>query len=569
MLKGIAQFLGFAGRAAASAPAPSQHRLRGKFDAAQTTPENRRHWQNADHLAADAACNPAVRRTLRSRARYEQFNNPYADGQLQTLAADMVGRGPRLQLVTDDRESATYVENQFTAWMRRVMLGEKLLIAVETTAAAGECFVLRHTNPKLRSQVKLDIKLLEGDQVASPQVSLPFVDPADGIEFDRFDNPEFYTILRRHPGDLAAYEPGPPSDRVPAEMVLHLFRPRRPGQSRGVPQIASSLPLFAERRGFRQSILSAARKVAELGAITVESDAADNEAPQPIPFEELELTAGMMTVLPAGWKGKQMEPTQPGTTYREFDDKLINEAARPLSMPFNIAACNSSSYNYASGRLDHQTYDRMLDVDHGRLEARVLDRVLDWWLDEAKRIPGYLPASVLAAIASDSISYKWLWRGRPHVDPVAEAEAEAKRLASRTTSLTDELASEGQDLESHLQTLGRESQAVARAGLAYPTALTGPQLQQCLAVLTALGAKQIASVAAVELLIAVGIPRTWALAMVSQQPEVKAPTTPTPAKAPATDPNSGTDTTAAAPSPAGRLHAMGLNGTSNGVHAHE
>jgi len=36
--------------------------LRAKFDSAQTTPDNRRYWANADHLSADAAALAEVRR---------------------------------------------------------------------------------------------------------------------------------------------------------------------------------------------------------------------------------------------------------------------------------------------------------------------------------------------------------------------------------------------------------------------------------------------------------------------------------------------------------------------------
>ncbi|MBN1909112.1 MAG: hypothetical protein JW818_05180, partial [Pirellulales bacterium] len=45
--------------------------LRARYDAAQTTAENARHWAMADSLSADAATTPDVRRTLRNRARYE------------------------------------------------------------------------------------------------------------------------------------------------------------------------------------------------------------------------------------------------------------------------------------------------------------------------------------------------------------------------------------------------------------------------------------------------------------------------------------------------------------------
>jgi hypothetical protein len=80
--------------------------VRARFDAAQTTPDNRRHWANADALAADAAASPEVRRTLRNRARYEVANNSYARGIVLTLANDVIGTGPRLQMLLGDGEDS-------------------------------------------------------------------------------------------------------------------------------------------------------------------------------------------------------------------------------------------------------------------------------------------------------------------------------------------------------------------------------------------------------------------------------------------------------------------------------
>jgi capsid protein len=73
-------------------------RVRSRYDAAATTDENRRHWSNADFLSANAANNPQVRRTLRSRARYEVANNSYARGIVLTLANDCVGTVARHNL---------------------------------------------------------------------------------------------------------------------------------------------------------------------------------------------------------------------------------------------------------------------------------------------------------------------------------------------------------------------------------------------------------------------------------------------------------------------------------------
>lgn len=44
--------------------------LQARYDAAQTTTENARHWAMADGFSADRAMTAEVRQTLRNRSRY-------------------------------------------------------------------------------------------------------------------------------------------------------------------------------------------------------------------------------------------------------------------------------------------------------------------------------------------------------------------------------------------------------------------------------------------------------------------------------------------------------------------
>ena len=60
--------------------------IQARYDAAQTTRENQRHWLLADTLSPNAATNADVRGTLRMRSRYEIANNSYAKGMIDTLA---------------------------------------------------------------------------------------------------------------------------------------------------------------------------------------------------------------------------------------------------------------------------------------------------------------------------------------------------------------------------------------------------------------------------------------------------------------------------------------------------
>jgi capsid protein len=159
---------------------------------------------------------------------------------------------------------------------------------------------------------------------------------------------------------------------------------------------------------------------------------------------------------------------QPATTYAEFKREILNEIARCLSMPYNIAACNSSGYNYASGRLDHQTYYKAIRVEQAHLEVSVLDRVLSAWLDEAVLIPGLLPTG-LGPIAE--WPHQWFWDGHEHVDPAKEANAQATRLASHTTTLANEYAKQGRDWESELRQRAREIAFMQELGLSSAAAL--------------------------------------------------------------------------------------------------
>jgi capsid protein len=130
--------------------------------------------------------------------------------------------------------------------------------------------------------------------------------------------------------------------------------------------------------------------------------------------------------------------------------------------PFNVAAGNSSGYNYASGRLDHQTYFKAIRVDQAHLECVVLDRILAAWLDEAALIPGLLPAG-LGPIGD--WPHQWFWDGQEHVDPAKEATAQATRLADHTTTLAHEYARQGRDWEEALRQRAKEIALMQELGL--------------------------------------------------------------------------------------------------------
>ncbi len=97
-------------------------------------------------------------------------NNSYARGIVLTLANDCVGTGPRLQMLTDDAQANRLVEQEFMRWADAVNLAERLRTMRMARAESGEAFCMLVANPKVDSPVKLDLRLMEADQVATPDL---------------------------------------------------------------------------------------------------------------------------------------------------------------------------------------------------------------------------------------------------------------------------------------------------------------------------------------------------------------------------------------------------------------
>lgn len=446
----------------------SGRRVKALFDSAQTTQENVHHWAWADNMSAKAANSLAVRKTLRVRSRYEVQNNSYAQGIVQTLANDTIGTGPRLQMEADDDGLNRDIEAAWNAWSKATDLGGKLWTMRHSQVTDGEAFGLFTTNPAIDGPVQLDLKPLEADQVTDPYLSP--VDPyaVDGIVFDTSMNPIEYHMLRYHPGDQVQL--GYIIERVPASQMVHWYRSTRPGQYRGIPDIAPALPLFAQLRRYTLAVLAAAETAADFTAV-LSSEAPADAADEGEPFDLIDIERRMMMTLPAGYKLSQFKAEQPTTTYGDFKGQILREIGRCLNMPYNVVAGDSSGYNYSSGRLDHLVYHKALRIDRRHAERAILDRLFAAWLQEF---------SIATGLRLDAAPHRWFWDSWGHIDPATEAKAAEKLLANNLSTLAEECAKDGRDWEAVLKQRAREVELQKQLGLvavATPPKPDAPQPQ--------------------------------------------------------------------------------------------
>lgn len=457
------------GNGGAPARAPRRLVVKAKYDAAAKTPANAKHWAGADGYSPVAALPDAVRKTLRERCRYEVANNSYAKGIVLTLANDLVGTGARLQLGIGDREVSSRVEAAWDAWSNEVRLADKMRLLRTGRAESGEVFAVLARNDALRGPIKLDLRLVESEQV--PQ-----------IEYDGFGNPTRYFLLNEHPGNagqsastgaaaMAALESH--GRWIDAASVIHYYRAERPGQLRGIPDIVPALYLFGQLRRYTMAVIECAETAANYAGVLYTDSPANGESDEVDPMDTIEVERNSFITMPAGWKMGQLKAEQPTTTYEMFKNEILNEVARCLNMPFNVAAGNSSKYNYASGRLDHQVYHKSLRIEQQIMADTVLDRVFGAWISEAILVSSLIPAQLRAA----DWPHEWMWDGHEHVDPLKEANAQAKRLENGTTTLATEYAKQGKDWEKELRQRARELALMQELGLSSHAADAAPLVE--------------------------------------------------------------------------------------------
>lgn len=432
------------------------------WDAATVSEKTYEAFLNCNSANADACALPAVRQRLRNFARKEVANNSYAKGLTLIVSGDMIGTGPKLQIAEDGLFDASMVEDAFHSWAEEVRLAEKLKSARVAKMVDGETFGFFYRDPSLASSSKLNLRFVESECVSNPYAIGDLAEDVDGVFIDENGDPTKYRVLTEHPGGLYTKRMYEYVD-VPAENTIHWYRVDRPGQHRGVSEFAPVLPLFYMLRNYTLSVVRAAEAAASIPFVLY----TDNPAVTPyVPHDEdyftgAKLRPGMMTILPDAWRLGQVNPSQPTTTYPEFKREVLAEIARCFCVPVNVLSGDSSNHNYASGRLDFQTYHKMLDVERKHCESNVLSKIFEHWFEQTYfrgKSPKYWGFKRIPKAT-------WLWDGFPHVDPAKEAASISRQLASGTLTYAEVLAKKGVDWKPHFDQLKRERDYLKKIGV--------------------------------------------------------------------------------------------------------
>jgi len=435
-----------------------------RWEAAKTGRLNAGHWKDAtgeklnDAIAEDGE-------TLVARCTLERDRNGYVAGVMRTHATDIVGEdGPSLQLQSDDPEYDAEFKQVFDEWWARPDLNGVLSGVDFLTGLVN----LRWTHGESLWQMVDDEAVPRGSKRLSLRLHdvnpTRLVNPLDpgaariklGVERDRYGRPLAYWI-DEDDDDSFSFVP----ERFDAKDVIHDFDRLEPGQIRGIPFLAPVLQVVADLRDYDAAVLDAARIAADYCILLV-SDHPDAEFV--LVNETTPVKRRQISTAPPGWKPFEFKAQHPTTNYVEFRKERLRELGRPVGMPLLVVQSDASNHNYSSARFDSQTYHRGNRAFQGRVSRGPLARVVDAVAAEAE-LRG------MTRKRPRKVWHVWTWPVPPHVDPTKEANAAKTRLETGTSTIADELAVAGKDLETHVDALEREIKLYREKGLRHPADL--------------------------------------------------------------------------------------------------
>jgi lambda family phage portal protein len=419
-----------------------KNRLAGRKDevrsAASDLPRDRRNvglWNNPVPDYSRVAPNPL----LRNQARYLVANNAVAARAAQAFVDNVIGPGITLLPKIRDASLKGLLLKRWNHWTEGSdadgMLnwyGQQAL-AARSMFVDGEVFVrmLADSDGMLRLQLLpaefIDTAITRDNVIA-------------GIEFEG-SRRSAYFMYEWHPA-----QPGrlPRSIRIPASEMLHIFRPKTPGQLRGVTELMAILGRLNDLDQFDRATLVKQKTGALLtGFITTPNE-------NPLGASRAEDGAWTASLEPGTIQrlspGESMEFSDPPETagYSEFAKTQLRLIASGLGLPYDVVTGDLSDTSYSSARVGRIELRKYIDALQWQFIHMLCRPVFQRWL-ELEILRGTLPP-VDGGVQEYLDNISWAPPAMQMTDPQREVDAMVRAIRAGLISREMAVASLGYDL---------------------------------------------------------------------------------------------------------------------------
>ncbi|GFQ71081.1 phage portal protein, lambda family [Trichonephila clavata] len=338
----------------------------------------------------------------------------------------------------------------------------------------GECFVRLRTRKREDGLcVPLQLQVLESEHLdnKSNQTLANGNVIRNGIEFNRLGQREAYYLFREHPGEGSFGE----SVRVPANDVLHIYRPLRPGQIRGVPWLSSVLLKLYELDQYDDAELVRKKTAAMFAGFITRLDPEANILGEGESNEHgvalSGLEPGTMQLLDPGEDIKFSEPSDVGGSYEAFMKQQLRAIAVGTGITYEQLTGDLTGVNYSSIRAGLIEFRRRCGMlQHNIMVFQFCRPVWDRWIELA-----LLSGELDIGEEWTKKEVKWIAQGFDWVDPLKDQQAQQMAVRNGFKSRSEVVSELGYDIEEIDQEIAEDQRRASELGLNFDSDVTASQ----------------------------------------------------------------------------------------------
>lgn len=411
---------------------------------------------------------------MRDRARDLVRNNPYAKKAVESWVTNLIGAGWSFKAKQARRNGrqGERVTEVMRAWMadprqcdyHGVLNFDGLMAqAVRCWKESGEVLIRMRTPSRATVQrlglvVPLQLQVMEGDWIDENHDT-----PAEGdggwtkrgIVYDSEGRRDRFWIYNYHPGEGAVQATAINSNTVPADEIIHLYTPERPGLTRGVSCLAPVMVRLKDLGDLLDARLMKEKVAACLSAAVVDLDGTSDQ--KATIGDRLE--PGAVVRLGPGQDIRTINPPGAGEIDRVIKTYLL-EIAAGIGITYEELTGDYSGGSFTQGRMGWIGFQRRLQSDTWQVLAPMLfDRIWTWWSTQASTV----------GIPTEGLSADWTPPRRELFDPQSETSSTISRVRAGLLPPQEAIRADGYEPDEVLRQFGEWNALLDAAGIVLDT----------------------------------------------------------------------------------------------------
>jgi len=410
----------------------------------------------------------------RDRARDLVRNNPYAKKAIESWVSNLIGAGWSFKAKQSRRNGrqGERVTEVMRAWMadpkqcdyNGLLSFDGLMAqAVRCWKESGEVLIRMRTPSEakmrgLKLVVPLQLQVLEGDWIDETH-DTPGVTgngwTKRGIVYDDEGQRESIWLYNYHPGESAVQATSIVSNTVPAEQIIHLFTPERPGMTRGVSCLAPVMIRLRDLGDLLDARLMKEKVAACLAAAVVDLDGTSDQ--KSTIGDRIE--PGGIVRLGPGQDIRTINPPAAGEIDRVIKTYLL-EIAAGIGITYEELTGDYSGGSFTQGRMGWIGFQRRLQSDTWQILAPMaFDRIAGWAFN----------AMSAAGIPTDGLSADWTPPRRELFDPQSETNSTISRVRAGLLPPQEAIRADGYEPDEVIRLIVEWNKLLDAAGIVLDT----------------------------------------------------------------------------------------------------